>query len=67
MNTAIIAQLFLTLQAGFGTVGGSGTETNIDKDCNPGWPWQILDDGSMPRIAIGARMQKANGTNEVRF
>jgi opacity protein-like surface antigen len=57
MNTAIIAQLFLTLQAGFGTVGGSGTETNIDKDCNPGWPWQILDDGSMPRIAIGARRE----------
>jgi opacity protein-like surface antigen len=57
VNTAIIAQLFLTLQAGFGTVGGSGTETNIDKDCNLGWPWQILDDGSMPRIAIGARKE----------
>jgi opacity protein-like surface antigen len=49
------ADFYVTGQAGYAKVNGPGTESNIEEDCNLGWPWQILDKGSSPRIAIGTR------------
>jgi hypothetical protein len=53
------AQLYVVLQAGYGSLGGDGTITHLEEDSNPqNLPWRVLNEGAVYRAAVGYRRDK---------
>jgi opacity protein-like surface antigen len=59
LEALLSAHWYLAAQAGYGTLGGPGTETRIEQDANPkNLPWRMLNEGSAYRFALGYRYEK---------